>query len=143
MPLDIAFIEPERELVNVAAKVFRTGVVIDADQPAFQDREHAFDAVGRHVVTDEFGSAVVDGFVIEEQTGEAAITGEFVGMQGLARLDVLMNDPVKGLLIGAFDRHRDCSAATLAHAEDGRLANRAATGFSFLCSFLLASIPPT
>jgi len=41
MVLDVALIEPEGELVNIAAKVLRAGVVIDADQAAFQNRENA------------------------------------------------------------------------------------------------------
>src|SRR5260370_15992915 len=102
MPLDMALVEPERELVNVAAKMLRTGVVIDANQAALQNRENALDAVGRYVVADELGSTVVDGFVIEEQAGEAAIAVELLSIQPQARLDVLMNDPVNGGLIGAF-----------------------------------------
>src|SRR5947209_3689278 len=33
----VAVVEPERELVNVAAKMLRAGVVVDADQAALED----------------------------------------------------------------------------------------------------------
>src|SRR5260370_40523851 len=93
MPLDMALVEPERELVNVAAKMLRTGVVIDANQAALQNRENALDAVGRYVVADELGSTVVDGFVIEEQAGEAAVAGEVVSTQRRVGTDGLRMGP--------------------------------------------------
>ena len=34
--LDVALVQPERKLINVAAKMFLAGVVIDADQAAFE-----------------------------------------------------------------------------------------------------------
>ena len=36
MVLDVAFVQPEGELIEVAAKVLRAGVMIDANDPAFQ-----------------------------------------------------------------------------------------------------------
>jgi hypothetical protein len=37
MVLNVALVQPERKLVNVAVKMLRAGVMIDADQPALQD----------------------------------------------------------------------------------------------------------
>src|SRR5260370_6063694 len=132
MPLDVAFVQPERKFINVPAKMLRTRVMVDADQPALQDRENALDAVGRYVVADEFGSAVVDGFMIEEQTSEATVSRELVGVQRRAGLDVPMDCAMNGGLVGAFDRHRNRPAAALAHAKDRRLADRAAPRLQLL-----------
>ena len=89
--LHVALIQAERELVNVATKVLLAGVVVDADQAALHDREHAFDAVGGHAVADVFAFAVVDGFVIEEQTAKAAIHASLIGMQRGTGGDVTTN----------------------------------------------------
>src|SRR5438094_316920 len=50
MPLHIALIEPESELVNVPAKVLRADMVEGAVDTALQHGPDAFDAVGRNVV---------------------------------------------------------------------------------------------
>src|SRR5260370_18420490 len=132
MPLDVAFVQPERKFINVPAKMLWTRVMVDADQPALQDRENALDAVGRYVVADEFGSAVVDGFMIEEQTSEATVSRELVGVQRRAGLDVPMDCAMNGGLVGAFDRHRNRPAAALAHPTNPRLADRAAPRLQLL-----------
>jgi hypothetical protein len=51
-------------------------MVIDADQAALEDREDALDAVRRHAVAHELASAVIDRLVIEEQPGEATVSGK-------------------------------------------------------------------
>src|SRR5436190_13971093 len=61
MPLHVAFIQAERELVNVAMQVLVAGVVIDAMQAALENCQNAFDAVRRHAVASIFSSAVNDG----------------------------------------------------------------------------------
>ena len=81
MPLHVAVIQTEGEFVNVTAKVFLAGVVIDADQAALHDREHAFHAVGGHSVADILAFAVVDGFVVEEQPAKSAIDASLIRMQ--------------------------------------------------------------
>ena len=59
MALDVALIEPEGELVNVAVQMFRAGVVVDADQTTLENRENALDAVRGDAIADELGSAVI------------------------------------------------------------------------------------
>src|ERR1039458_2139920 len=46
VPRDIPFIQPERELIDVAEQVLCACVMIDAVQPALEYRPHALDAVG-------------------------------------------------------------------------------------------------
>jgi hypothetical protein len=59
MPLHIALIEPESELVNVPAKVLRADVVEGAVNAALQDGPDAFNAVGRNAVTRVFARPVI------------------------------------------------------------------------------------
>src|SRR3954447_10976303 len=125
--LDVAFVQPERELVNVAAQMLRAGMMIDAENAALHDREDALDAVGCHVAVHELSSAVIDRLVIEEQPGEATVSGELVSVQSRANLDALVDCPVNGFLIGVGDRL--ClylATVAFAHPENGRLADRAA-----------------
>src|SRR3954447_11141965 len=125
--LDVAFVQPERELVNVAAQMLRAGMMIDAENAALHDREDALDAVGCHVAAHELSSAVIDRLVIEEQPGEATVSGELVSVQSRANLDALVDCPVNGFLIGVGDRL--ClylATVAFAHPENGRLADRAA-----------------
>jgi hypothetical protein len=75
------FIESECELINVAAKVLLAGVMVDADQAAFHDREYALDAIGGHAVASVFAFAVVDTLVAEEQSAHRVIYRRFVGVQ--------------------------------------------------------------
>jgi hypothetical protein len=42
---DIAFVEPEGELVNVVMQMLRAGVVVDAMHPALHHGPDAFDGV--------------------------------------------------------------------------------------------------
>src|SRR5258708_5246625 len=72
---DVSFVQPEGELVNVAAKVLGARVVIDADQAALENRENAFDAVRGHAVAGELASAVIDRIVIEQTTNARICAG--------------------------------------------------------------------
>src|SRR5690606_3819481 len=62
--LHVTVIEPEGELVNVSAQVFLAGMVIDTDQAALENREHALNAVRMNIVTDVFAASVIDRLVI-------------------------------------------------------------------------------
>jgi hypothetical protein len=65
MPLYVALIEPESELVNVPAKVFRADMVKGSIDAALQNSPDTFNAIGRNVVADIFASTVIDGFVFK------------------------------------------------------------------------------
>ena len=132
MTLYVALIQAERELVNVAAKVFLAGVMIDTDQSALHDREHAFHAVRGHVIADIFAIAMVDGFVIEEQSAKAAVNASLIGVQRSASGDVLVNFGVQGRHVGVIYSHRLHAALALTHRDNGGLTDRAATGFKLL-----------
>jgi len=67
----VAVVQPEGEFIDVTAQMLLAGVMVDADQAALENREHALDVVGRNAVADVFAGAVVDGLVIEEQPTKA------------------------------------------------------------------------
>src|SRR3954447_16179574 len=141
--LDVAFVQPKGELVNVAAQMLRAGMVIDAEDAALHDREDALDAVGRHVAAHELASAVIDRLVIEEKPREATVSGELVSVQRGADFDVLVYSPVNGFLIRVGDGL--ClylAAVPLAHTEHGSLADRAAPCVQLLF-LVLVGLDPT
>jgi hypothetical protein len=139
--LNIAFVQAEGKLVNIAAKMFRAGVVIDADQAALENRENALNSIGGHVVSDILASAVVDSIVAEARALNAIICASFVGMQGRSDFDMLMNSGLNCFLICALDRRCDRPPVALAHPKNGRLADRAATRLELLV-FVFVGLDP-
>jgi hypothetical protein len=89
MVLNVALIEAESKFVNVAVKVLRAGVMIDANKAPLKDCENAFDAVRRRIATHIFASAVIDGFVRDARN--VAIDGRFVGVDRRTRLNMGRN----------------------------------------------------
>ena len=67
MTLDVAFVQPEGELVDVPVQVLRADVVVDAVAAALQDRPDAFNAVRVGSATRVLASRMIDGIVTEEQ----------------------------------------------------------------------------
>lgn len=59
MPCYVAVIEPESEFVYVPTKMFLTGMMVDADDAAFQHCKNAFDPIRRDARTGKFARAVV------------------------------------------------------------------------------------
>jgi hypothetical protein len=60
---DITFVQTERKLINVAAKMLTAGVVVDANQTALEDGKNAFNPVRGDGTAHIFTSAVIDSFV--------------------------------------------------------------------------------
>lgn len=137
MVLDVAFIQPEREFINVAVEMLRAGVMIDADQAALQDGENAFDPVRGHAPAHVLSRAVIDGIVNKARPADARVRAAFVSMQSRPGLDMPVNGGLDRFLVRRRDWHGDCSPAALTHAKHSRLADRAATsleplGFVFV-----------
>lgn len=123
---DVAVVEPECELVNVAVKVFRTRVVIDAMQPALHDSPNALYAVRGDVSAHVFARAMVDRLAVEKQSVQAVISRRVVGMKRGTGFDVGMDSAMQGCRINVRDMHSDGAPATLTHSEDGGLSHSAA-----------------
>jgi hypothetical protein len=130
--LDVALVQPEGKFVNVAIKMFRAGMVVDANQPALEYRENAFHSVRGHAVTDILACAMVDRSVFEARTLDADIRASFVGVQDRTGLNVLIDGGLDRLFVGACDRHADSATPALAHSENGGLADRPASGLELL-----------
>ncbi len=138
---DVAFVQPKRKFIDVAAKVFRTRMMIYADQPAFENCKNAFRPVRGHVASHVFARAVIDGIVAEPGIANARIRAAFIGMQGRSGLDVPMNGGLDRFLVRALYWHSDRAPASLAHAEHRRFADRAASSLELL-GFMLVLFDP-
>ena len=139
--LHVPIVQAEREFIDVAAQMLGAGVVIDAMQAAFQDCPDALDAVRSHASAAVLASAVVDGFVVEEQADKAAVRLGFVGVQGRTGFDVGMDGRVDVRGVGGFDGLRNRATAALAHSHDGDLANRAPAHVELLRLVLIRFLP--
>jgi hypothetical protein len=63
MILYVPLIQPEGKFVNITAKMFAAGMMINTDQTALKDGEHAFNSVCGDGAAHIFASAVIDRFV--------------------------------------------------------------------------------
>jgi hypothetical protein len=135
--LDVAFVKPEGKFINIAVKMLLAGVVIHADQPALENSENALDAIGGHVVADIFPLTVIDRIVIEGHASNADISARFVGMDSRTSLDILEDRGLDCLRVRSGDWHGDCPSAALAHPENGRFADCAASRLEFFAFVLV------
>ena len=118
--------------------MFRAGVVIDADQAAFENRENALNSIGGHVVSNIFARAMVDSIMAKAIVAiSPPICAFFVCMQGRSDFDVLVNSGLNCFLICVLDRRCDSSTAALSHPKNGRLADCAATSLELLVFVLI------
>jgi len=136
MVLDVAFVQAERKFIDVATKMLFARVVVYAVNAALHDGKHAFNAVRGHAVPDVFASAMVDGIMIEESV-DACIRPRFVSVNGRADSDILQDRLLDRGRIRPGNRHRDCSAAALAHSKDRRFADRAVPSLELLVFMLI------
>jgi hypothetical protein len=131
MVLHIAFVETEGELIDIAAKMLRAGVVVDTNQAALQNCEHAFNPVRGDIIADIFASAMIDRFVAERKSLDAVISAGLVRVEHRTRFDVFGYCRLDGCLVSLADRHRDDLTAALPHSEHCGLADRSASGLEF------------
>jgi len=130
MNFDVAFVQPEGKFVNVSAKMLLACVVVDADDPALENRKDALNTVRGDIVTDIFACAVIDRVVTEERA-DAGVCAGFIRMQSRARLDMLMDRGLDRFTVNASDRHGDGASAALAHSKNRHLTNSTAPRFEF------------
>src|SRR6516165_5899765 len=137
MPSAVTFVEPEGKLIDITTKMFRTSVVIDANQAAFHDRKNRLDAICGHAVPAIFILTVVHALLREEQTTHIAIDGRVISMQRRTDFDVLHNGILYGLGIHAWQGYCLDAPATLSHSQYGSLADCAASSLEFLVFVLV------
>ena len=75
MPRNVAFIEPKRELIDVAKQVLGAGVMVDTVQPALEHSPDGFNAVRAHAVLGVDSSRVIDRLMAKEQPVKADVPG--------------------------------------------------------------------
>src|SRR5437868_4655149 len=86
--LHIALIEPEGELINVAAKMLGARMMVDADQPALENGKDALNAVRRNIISNELASTVVHRFMSEGLSDHAIISARLIRIEHRLRLNV-------------------------------------------------------
>ena len=121
VPLYIAIVQAEGELIDVALQVLRAGVMVDAMQPALQDGPYALNAVGRDWPAREFASPVVYCVMVEEQSTEIVVRSVLIGVDLGADFNRAMDfvlDSAKGRV--RYD-HGHSLTTTRAQAKDGGL----------------------
>jgi len=141
MSLDVAVIQAEGELVNVAVQMLLADVMIYADQAALQNREYTLDAVGRYIVANIFSGAVIDGSVFECFSRNTGIDTRVIGIEYRSDFDVLLNFAVDCFFVSFLNRHCNGLAAAFAHRQYRSLADRAASQLQLLVLMLVLFDP--
>lgn len=130
LALDVALVQSEGKLVEVAPRMLAAGVVINANDAAFHDRENAFDAVRCDVAAHVFARRVVDRIVAEEQPADAIVDSRIVRVEHRTDFDIRMDGLAHGVHAGVGDGSREGSPAALTHTEHSGLTHCAAPGIN-------------
>lgn len=138
VPFHVSVIQAEGEFVNVPGKVLFADLVVNSVQAAFQDRPHAFYAVGAGHAAHVLIGRMVDALLAEEHPVKIVIGRVFVCEQSRADFYVGMNRGLNLFDAGILDRHSLGAPATLPHSENSRLADSAAPGFKLVFLMLVA-----
>src|ERR1700679_611042 len=141
VPLNVALVQSESEFVNVAVKVLRARVVVDAIQSALQDSPNALDAVRVRRAPRILTRAVVDGIVAEEQAVQVAVCAMLIGVEVRPDFHRAVNLVLDRAQVRGLDDLRDRAATAFAHSEDGSLADRPAPRLQFFVLVLVCFFP--
>ena len=135
VPLYVAFVETEGELIDIAVCVLRADMVECAVNAALEDGKETFDAVRCHVATNELASAVINRLM--GKPVDTTIRRELIGVDGRTGFNVLPDFVMYHVAVCRLDWCRAGPPAALAHSENGRLADCTAPGVQFLvCVFI-------
>jgi hypothetical protein len=135
--LYVPLVQSEGKFIDVAAKMLRTSMVIDADQTALENRENAFDPVSGDIAADELARFMIDRFMLESQNAEAFIRASFIRVNCGTEFDLPNDCSLNRPLISASDRLGDDPAPALAHSQDRSFADRATPSITPLRSMLI------
>jgi hypothetical protein len=142
VPLDVAFVKTESELIDITVHMLRANMMECAVDSTLKNSEEAFNAVRCDTVANKLASAVIDGLMYKPR--ETAIGGELVGMDCRAGFDMLFDFIMDHVAIRRLYGHGARAPVSLAHPENRCLANCAAPGVQFLVGvfvgFLTANI---
>lgn len=139
VPFDVAFIQSEGELVQIAAKVLATHAVIHAVVATFQDCPDTFNSVRVGQTSRILASRMINRIVTEEKPVKVGEHQVLIGIELRSEFDVVM-DALRSLLHAAlWHGCGEGSARTaLPHSQNGSLAHRATSGFEFLVLVFIA-----
>jgi hypothetical protein len=131
---DVSEIEPERKFSNVAVKMFRANVMINARNAAFQQSPDGFNAVRINAVASVFAARVIDGLMLKEKPVKVAVSTVFVGKDRRADRNVIMDSLLNDRQTRVLNVHRFSSPTAFTHTENGLLTDRTATAIEFQIS---------
>lgn len=117
----LAVVLPEIELGQIAVDMTLFDALIDADQPALEDREEAFKGVGVHVVARPLEFGMIDGLMLGDRRSEVVLG--HVGDESAVLVDLFPNMVSDILLV---DEQRPNIAATFDEAENLDVVSAAA-----------------
>lgn len=141
MVLDVAFVQPEREFINITAKMLAAGVMVDTDQTALENGEDAFNSVRGNGTAHIFTGAVIDRFVPKGTGFDPVICPGFVCIEHRTGFDALRDRVLDSGFVGVGDRNRNRPAPALAHTKNSRLADSSASCLQLL-GFVLVLFNP-
>ena len=139
--LDVTFVQSEGEFVNVATKMLRAYLMVDAMNATLHDGPHGFDTVRADAVAHVFSTAMVDGFMRETRFVHVLVAAMVVRVEDRAGLYVVANFLMEYSGAGARNDVPNGPSATLAHAQNGSLAYCAATGQQLFACMLVLFFP--
>jgi len=138
VPFDVAFVQPEGELVQITAKMFAAHAVIHAVVTAFQDRPYALNRVRVSRASRVFANRMIDRIVTEEQPVKVGEHQVLVRVELRSKFDVLM-DALRGLLQAPFfHRGGDSASTAFPHSQNGNLADCPTASLEFLVFMFVA-----
>src|SRR6202035_4985845 len=111
----VSFIEPESELINIAAKMLWAGMMINTMQSAFENRKNAFNPICSDIVANEFPRFMIDRFMLESQHIEAIICASLIRINRRTSFHSPNDCSLNRSLIIAGDGLGDDTAPALAH----------------------------
>lgn len=139
--LHVAVVQSESELVNVAGKMFRAGVMIDANESAFQHGPHRFNAVGADTVPHVLTCAMVYRLMLEACFVNASVSAVIVCVEGRAGCDVFLYLFPQAGNVCSSNGIGYRSAVALAHPDHRNLAKHPAPTAQFLVGVFVLFLP--
>lgn len=132
MPLNVPFVQPPCELLDVSVKMLGAGVMINTVQTALQYGPDALDTVRGHRTARILAGRVVNGIVLVEQAVQVVEHHVVIGVKLTAGFDRAVNLAVDGVQRSSLYYLGARPAFAFPHSQDGSLADRAASRVLFL-----------
>jgi hypothetical protein len=135
---DVSLIQPEGELIDVAAQVLLAGVVVDAMQAALENRPDALNRIGGRCAPSVLPGAVVNRIVLVEQPVKIVERHMIVGVELRPNFHAAVNLAVDRVKRAVGDDLRPRPTAAFSHPQDRSLANATPPRVEFLVLVFVA-----